>query len=533
MMIDDGARFTASPRGQDVRRRNRMLLSSIIYFFLLFSSFVSLIGNLSQIKFVRSSWREPPQLSTTHNSQKIPFTMAMAVGNSNIICQGKRILLLAPTGYGGPSFIVRRSRFPLIRLCQRKIFPQVHNNNSSSMARSGDALPWTCFNATSTNTSSSSHLPTLLDQIRDLDKSSELASQYTPLIIFHPASSGINNGNDMPISNDSSSNVVVGHVHTPLIDSTVLHCTNDEGDPIFVMDKLQNRLGVMTDVLRLHADSQLQKRIGYTYNHDENFHMRTAAFEHVTDHLLSTRIITRKHSDEYPIYSFTEMSNIDKGADGSLHCPKGKTVLAHVNRSTAPYLGIDSVGVHLNCYVCHHDGESDSEPAIKGVWLAKRAPTKLHFPNYWDSTVAGGQPANLSLFDNIIKEAQEEAGVPEEWIRRQPPISSDTYLTDHTHDPLTITTAKRDGTCMKRSIYYSFDLKVPHSWKPTPIDGEVSEFRLYSMQELEEELRFGEGVRPSMRAVLLDFMMRHDVLRGEDNLNDLRDAMRRKRIELW
>ena len=208
-------------------------------------------------------------------------------------------------------------------------------------------------------------------------------------------------------------------------------------------------------------------------------------------------------------------------------------MLAHVNRSTAPYLGIDSIGVHLNCYVCDKDRESGDETSIKGLWLAKRASTKLHFPDYWDSTVAGGHPANLTLFENIIKEANEEAGVPEEWIRKEPSNSSEICFSDHTHDPVTINTAKQDGTCMKRSIYYSFDLQVPHSWTPTPIDGEVSEFRLYSMQQLEEELRFGESVRPSMRAVLLDFMMRHKALQGDDNWNDLRNAIRRERLALW
>ncbi len=370
--------------------------------------------------------------------------------------------------------------------------------------------------------SSSPHPMTLLDRIRALDKSSELASQYTPLIISHPSSSGV--------SNDASSYVVVGHAHTTLINSTLLHCTNEEGQPIFVTNRLKNRRGVMTDVLQLYMDVQLQKKAGCSYNPAENFHKRTAAFEHVTDHLLSSGITTRKHSDIYPIFSFTEMSNIDKqGGDSQSNAI---TALAHVNRSTAPYLGIDSVGVHLNCYVCHNDGESGTQSSIKGIWLAKRAPTKLHFPNVWDTTVAGGQPANLSLFENIIKEAHEEAGVPEEWIRKSSHASG-TYFSDHTHDPLTITTAKDDGTCMKRSIYYSFDLKVPHSWTPTPVDGEVSEFRLYSMQELEEELRFGESVRPSMRAVLLDFMMRHNALQGDDNVNDLRDAMRRERLVLW
>jgi hypothetical protein len=53
------------------------------------------------------------------------------------------------------------------------------------------------------------------------------------------------------------------------------------------------------------------------------------------------------------------------------------------------------------------------------------------------------------------------------------------------------------------------------------------------MKEVEEELRFGDIVRPSIRAVLLDFMIRHEHLKEEDNINLLRDAMRRGRLLLW
>ena len=86
---------------------------------------------------------------------------------------------------------------------------------------------------------------------------------------------------------------------------------------------------------------------------------------------------------------------------------------------------------------------------------------------------------------------------------------------------------------MKRSLYYSCDLQVPHGSTPTPVDGEVSEFRLYSMKELEEELRHGDSVRPAIWAVLLDFMIRHEALEGEEETNNLKDAMRRERLLLW
>eukprot|EP00571_Detonula_confervacea_P001948 CAMPEP_0172320362 /NCGR_PEP_ID=MMETSP1058-20130122/40378_1 /TAXON_ID=83371 /ORGANISM="Detonula confervacea, Strain CCMP 353" /LENGTH=402 /DNA_ID=CAMNT_0013035617 /DNA_START=289 /DNA_END=1497 /DNA_ORIENTATION=- len=386
--------------------------------------------------------------------------------------------------------------------------------------------------AAAATTASSLDTPTLLERIRALDKSAELSKRYTALVLFHTTPSKLNNTS----VDKSSPYAVVGHAETSFIDSTLLHCKNENGEPIFVKDSLPNKLGVMTEVLQLCMDENIGCN-GNEYNHTTLFQKRTAAFDHVTNHLISSGIISRKHSDVYPISPFIKSPTI---------CSNGgsengeKVVLAHVNRNTAPYLGIDSVGVHLHCYVCRQGEEGGDEiscknnkkPTIEGVWLAKRASTKSHHPNYWDPTVAGGQPANLSLADNIVKEAHEEAGVPAEWINKSS-NGSDTMFSDHTHDPLTITTAKPDGTCLKRSLYYSSDLQVPHDWTPIPVDGEVSEFKFYSMKELEEELRFGNSLRPAMRSVLLDFMMRHDALKGEENIQELRNAMRRERLLLW
>ncbi|KAL7536088.1 hypothetical protein ACHAXR_006909 [Thalassiosira sp. AJA248-18] len=381
----------------------------------------------------------------------------------------------------------------------------------------------TKHSTTVATTTSSPHPPTLLDRIRALDKSSELSQRYTPLILFHPWPSKL--GDESSFSPANTSYVAVGHAETSFINSVLIHCKSAESDPIFVKDRLPNKNGVVTDVLRLHMDVQIQEDAGCNfleYNHSKLFQKRSDAFEQVTNHLLAAGVISGKHSDVYPISPFVKPStNFTHDGHGE------KVVLAHVNRNTAPYLGIDSVGVHLHCYVCQKNEETST--TVKGVWLAKRAPTKSHHPNYWDPTVAGGQPANLSLIDNIVKEAHEEAGVPGGWIRDG---CSKTF-SDHTHDPLTITTAKTAGTCMKRSLYYSCDLEVPNDWTPTPVDGEVSEFKLYSMHELEEELRSGNNVRPAMRAVLLDFMMRHDALEGEQNLEELSDAMRKERLMLW
>lgn len=351
-----------------------------------------------------------------------------------------------------------------------------------------------------TLTTAADKMPYILERIRALDRSSELSHLYTPFIM-----------------RDSNKWAPVGHVETTLIHSTLLLCKADTGESIFQYGKFTNESGVSKDALRLNIEIQsLQNPC-----QEEMFERRTAALDIVTNQLISSGVISHKHSDNYPVSPFSEHDD--------LVTPQK---LAHVNRSTAPYIGIDSVGVHLHCYVCQH--QNDGCSTIKGLWLAKRASTKSHHPNFWDPTVAGGQPVNLSLYENIIKEAHEEAGVPSEWLNLDG-VASETKFTDHTHDPITITTAKPDGSCLKRSLYYSFDLQVPADWTPTAVDGEVSEFKLYSVKELAEELRFGNSVRPAMRSVLLDFMIRHGLWREDDlgQLEELRNAMRNERMVLW
>ncbi len=359
------------------------------------------------------------------------------------------------------------------------------------------------MSSASTTPSANKDAPTLLQRIQALDQSS-LASSYTALVLFHPS--------------PTSKYAVVGHVQNSFLKSTLIHCKNDQGEPIFIMEeKRSNHLGKIADVVRLNVDVQYESNTITTddanYDPAKLFQRRTESLAHVTKTILS-----RQHSDIYPVYPFIE--SMDPKNDNK------NVVLAHVNRSLAPYLGVDSVGVHLNCYVRQNN-------VIQGVWLAKRSATKSHHPNYWDTTVAGGQPHNLSLYDNILKEAHEEAGVPSEWMRKD---ASNEAFTDHTHDPLTMMTAKKDGSCMKRSFYYSFDLQVPEDWQPTPVDGEVEEFKLYSIEELDHELRYGQSLRPAMRAVLLDFMMRYGLFKeveGQDDCSELSKAMRRERITLW
>lgn len=247
--------------------------------------------------------------------------------------------------------------------------------------------------STATISSPSHQTPSLLERMHSLDRS-DLSQRYMSLILFHPRSK----------SESDDLYVVVGHAEKSFVNSILINCKNQNGRPVFVKDILPNKQGVMTEALRLYADAQMQMDInkssgsGSICNGDECssatnlFQKRTSEFEHVTNHLISSGVISRKHSDVYPVSPFVESADgIEKGE---------KEVLAHINRSAAPYLGIDSVGVHLHCYVCEQDvdtgggrirGNDKKKRTINGVWLSKRALTKSHHPGYWDPTVAGNR----------------------------------------------------------------------------------------------------------------------------------------------
>ncbi|EJK75289.1 hypothetical protein THAOC_02992 [Thalassiosira oceanica] len=320
----------------------------------------------------------------------------------------------------------------------------------------------------------------LVERVKSLDRSSELKKQYTPIVI-QPH--------------------VVGAAQNRLI-STLLECNSTQhGGSVFFQDRIPNSRGEYVDVLRFTIDQAIvrgeEKTVDGHISNRSNEELLSCELDSLTDFLIRREIIADRHADLYPLRPLERLKDIDDE----------RPTLALVNRNVAPYLGMDSLGVHLHCY-------QKEGPIIK-LWLAKRAPTKSHHANMLDP--------------NVTKEAYEEAGVPSEWIRKANPKFSDL-----THDPITINTSKADGSCMKHSIYYSCDLEVPRSWRPRAVDGEVEEFLSYTMNELEHELRYGTAVRPSMVAVLVDFMIRHGQLKmGNDDEEILRKAMRNERLSLF
>jgi len=206
----------------------------------------------------------------------------------------------------------------------------------------------------------------------------------------------------------------------------------------------------------------------------------------------------------------------------------GGEIVATINRNAAPYLGVTSVGVHLLCYVRGNqsgDCKERSSRSNVSLWLAQRAANKSHNALRWDPTVAGGQPVSMGFLANVIKEAEEEAGIDPNLVTKNA-VSTGC---------LSQMTCKPDGTCMKQSLYYTWDLEVDReTFVPQPVDGEVSAFELCSAEQLEYEVRYGDRLRPAMILVVTDFLIRHGIISPDNEPDYARiiSAMHRERLVL-
>jgi len=164
-----------------------------------------------------------------------------------------------------------------------------------------------------------------------------------------------------------------------------------------------------------------------------------------------------------------------------------------MERAAVPFLGVLEYGVHVNGLI-HTPNEGTR------MWMARRSRNKSKYPGMLDHIVAGGQPAGLSLMDNVIKECMEEAGIPQELvvagIRPAGAISYETY-------------SERSGT-VSRAVLFNYDLYLPSSFQPKPVDGEVDEFFLWTVDDILASMApsYHDPIKPNCYSVIIDYLLR-------------------------
>ncbi|XP_047327468.1 nudix hydrolase 20, chloroplastic-like [Impatiens glandulifera] len=173
----------------------------------------------------------------------------------------------------------------------------------------------------------------------------------------------------------------------------------------------------------------------------------------------------------------------------------GMPVFFSLERAAAPYFGIKAYGVHMNGYV-----EKDGE---KYLWIGKRSEAKPTFPGMLDHLVAGGLPHGIPCGENLIKECDEEAGIPRSISNKAIPVGAVSYN-------------DIDGFRYKRDVLFCYDLKLPQDFVPNNQDGEVGSFKLMEVSGVGNVINKTQFFKANCNLVIIDFLFRHGYIMPEE-----------------
>lgn len=208
------------------------------------------------------------------------------------------------------------------------------------------------------------------------------------------------------------------------------------------------------------------------------FDERTAAFSRVTAAMRQDGLVPGWRDEPYPV-----------GAAFNL------PPLFEMERAAVPLFGVRGYGVHMNGWL--------SRGTDTYMWVGRRSLSKPTGPGKLDQMVAGGQPAGLSLFDNLIKECDEEAGIPEDIAVQAKPVGTISYLT-----------GRAEG--LRNDVLFNFDLEVPDGFTPVNQDGEVAEFMLWPIEQVIEKIQNTEEFKFNAALVIIDFLVRRGFIPADD-----------------
>lgn len=205
---------------------------------------------------------------------------------------------------------------------------------------------------------------------------------------------------------------------------------------------------------------------------------RTRAMEGVARDLHARGVIGGWRGETYPVVPLW---------DRELSTPP----LFAIERAAVPFFGIRAFGIHVNGFV--------RQGGRYALWIARRSDSAHVHPGKLDNMVAGGQPADLSPFDNMVKEAAEEAALDAEVASRARSAGFISYCVE---TPEGLSTA----------TMFVFDLEVAPDFAPRNTDGELAGFERLPVEEVLRLVAETREFKPNSNLVIIDFLIRHGVL---------------------
>lgn len=200
----------------------------------------------------------------------------------------------------------------------------------------------------------------------------------------------------------------------------------------------------------------------------------------------------------------------------------GGVEVFRIERSASPLFGVVTYGVHLTAYtyttststsMTSSTGSAPDEKQMK-IWVPRRSKTKQTYPGMLDNTVAGGITAGEAPFESVVREAMEEASLPEDVVRkRAKAVGCVTYF--HIRD----SRAGGETGLLQPECQYVYDLDLTtdsggDEIMCKPNDDEVEAFEVLSVEEVLQALG-KEEFKPNCAVVMIDFLVRHGIITRE------------------
>jgi len=195
-----------------------------------------------------------------------------------------------------------------------------------------------------------------------------------------------------------------------------------------------------------------------------------------------------------------------------------RQLVFRMERSASPLFGIVTYGVHMTGYVRTKEGMR--------IWVPRRAKDKQTYPGMLDNTVAGGIASGEDPFECMVREAEEEASLPESLVREKiQPTGTISYFTIRSK------AAGGETGLFQPECQYVYELEIPEDMVLKPGDNEAEDFQLWSVEEVQKAMSEG-SFKPNCAVVLIDFFVRHGILR-HDNERDYIEIVSRihRRLE--
>lgn len=170
-----------------------------------------------------------------------------------------------------------------------------------------------------------------------------------------------------------------------------------------------------------------------------------------------------------------------------------------LERNAAPFFGIRTFGAHINGYTIKENRLLS--------WVGKRSKTKRIAPLKYDQIAAGGVAYNESPYKTAIREAKEEAAIPE------------TLAIPCQYQGIFQHSEELKGEkIIRQETLFCFDLQLPPTFTPKVNDGEMLHFKALeasTILTLIEQNCF----KTNSAWVMLQFLYRHKLYtpKKEDN----------------